>query len=691
MKKSSEDPGKNILVYRILLPVFVLFFEFFSLSVSAQLSTDSLKVQLKLAKDDTTRCNILNILIDQEQNDDVWAVYNNEVTSISEQNLKSLKNNPPLIHYFTKCLAGAYNNTGYLAKFKGDIPGALENYHKSLRMFEQINDRENVANILNNIGFIYKDQGDFEKALSTFSKNLELYKQMNNKYGIAMTFNNLGIINSDQGKLEEALYYYEKSLAQTDSDHKRLKAYVFNNLGDVYEQQSKLKDKTPEEQRNLKEKALLYFKNGLEIQEAAGDKRGVALSLTNISLVLFDLGEINEGKEFAEKGLNISKQIGYPDNIKRASESLSQICAKQNNWKEAYEMHVLFKRMNDSMNNEVNKKMAIRKGFQYEYDKKTTADSVRSFQERKVFSAQLQQERTQRMALYCGIILVGVFGAFMFNRFKVTKKQNQLIVQQKSELQMQKELVEAHQKETLDSIHYAKRIQSALIANSDFITGNIGNNFIFFKPKDIVSGDFYWATIHKEKFYLAVCDSTGHGVPGAFMSLLNMGFLSEAIKEKNIEKPNEVFNYVRERLITSISDGGQRDGMDGVLISIDKKTNVIEYAAANNEPVLVRNKQIIELPKDKMPVGSGEDLNSFALYSFIPEPGDSLYLYTDGYADQFGGPKGKKYKYKQLNELLVKNSGLEPQQQKQLIETEFENWKGNLEQVDDVCIVGLSL
>ncbi len=232
-------------------------------------------------------------------------------------------------------------------------------------------------------------------------------------------------------------------------------------------------------------------------------------------------------------------------------------------------------------------------------------------------------------------------------------------------------------------------LASEIILNENL--NNHKNYFIFYNPKDIVSGDFYWATEHNNKFYLAVCDCTGHGVPGAFMSLLNIGFLSEAIKEKNIEKPNEVFNYVRTRLIDSISSDGQQDGMDGILLCIDKTLNQISYAAANNEPILVSDNNIIELSKDKMPVGKGEKTESFTLFTINGNKGGTLYLYTDGYADQFGGPKGKKFKYKALNELLLSVVELPMHEQKEKLDTTLSSWKMNLEQVDDVLIFGLKL
>ena len=259
------------------------------------------------------------------------------------------------------------------------------------------------------------------------------------------------------------------------------------------------------------------------------------------------------------------------------------------------------------------------------------------------------------------------------------------------EVELKNETISLKNKEITDSINYAKRIQYTLLAHTDFLKENIPNHFVYFNPKDIVSGDYYWAAKKGNKFYLAVCDSTGHGVPGAFMSLLNIGFLTEAINEKGIEKPNEVFNFVRERLINTISKEGQKDGFDGILICMDQKTKQITYSAANNKPILLQTGSVIELEADRMPVGMGERKDEFKLYTVDSRAGDTLYLYTDGFADQFGGPKGKKFKYKTLNELILANSNLLLEEQHNMLKESFENWRGNLEQVDDVCVIGIKL
>lgn len=672
--------------------LFNLFFCVHLIGLTQTNPKDSLQRVLKVTKNtDTTYCSVLNALIDLEQDDKLWPSYNNEVIEIAENQLKKINNKSPYYLYYMRTLAGALNNLGYLKKFQGDVPSALSYYHKSLKLYEQVNDKTNASAIQNNLGFIYKDQGEIKKALDCFLKNLTLFRKNHDTANISLTLNNIGIIYIESDQFDKALKCYQECLAlQEKIKNQKVKAYALNNIGFVYQKQYNSKS-TKNKKDSLLYFALEYFNKSLAIREVINDKRGISISLQNIAETLLAQDKTQEAQKSAENSLKIAQEIGYPDNVKRASNILSKIYSKTGNWKGAFEMQVLFKQMSDSLTNENNRKLSIQKGFQIEYEKKAAADSVKVAEDKKVVQAQLKQERTQRFALYGGLVLVALFGVFMFNRFKITQKQNILIHKQKAELQIQKELVEEHQKETLDSIHYAKRIQSALIANSDFITEYIPNNFIYFNPKDIVSGDFYWASHHNDKFYLAACDSTGHGVPGAFMSLLNMGFLSEAIKEKNIEKPNEVFNYVRERLMATISDEGQKDGMDGILICIDKKHHIIEYAAANNEPILIRKHQIIELPKDKMPVGKGERNSPFTLHSVELNPGDTLYLYTDGFADQFGGAKGKKFKYKQLNEFLLSINSQDLSEQKSQLEKTFIGWKGDLEQVDDVLVIGIKI
>lgn len=720
-----------------------------SSSVFSQSRTlDSLNLAFQKAKNDTAKCNLLVTITEflYESKPDTVIYLSKKTIDLVDKSLEkataeekkalltakaSALNNIGIINgeegrmqqaidYYLRSLdvhienhnktgmTTVLNNLGFIYDNNGDIPKALEYYHKALKIQEEINDKEGMALSLNNLAFIYVNQNEILKALEYNNKSLKYRREIGDKIGESQSLNNVGNIyekhndvfcpNKEVTCIQKnqllALEFYNKSLAiQTELQDKKGMAYSLNNIAILYKDYGNptFNGTTEERLKDGEKIAMDYFNQSLKLQEEINNRLGQAYICNNISNLLIKQGDLKKALAFSTRSMKIAQEIGYPEIIYRNASTLKNIFRIQNNYTDAFKMFELEVQMKDSIKSQNNRKAAIQKQFQYIYEKKAAADSVKVSEEKKVVQAQLKEERTQRFALYGGLTLVALFGIFMYNRFKVTQKQNVLIQEQKTELQKQKELVEEHQKETLDSIHYAKRIQTALIANSDFITENIPDNFIYFNPKDIVSGDFYWASHHNDKFYLAVCDSTGHGVPGAFMSLLNMGFLSEAIKEKNIVKPNEVFNYVRERLITTISDEGQKDGMDGILICIDKTHNTIEYAAANNEPILIRNQQVIELPKDKMPVGKGEKNALFTLHSIELNAGDTLYLYTDGYADQFGGEKGKKFKYKQLNELLLSHNALSLAEQKNKLEHAFSDWKGSLEQVDDVLVIGIKL
>lgn len=281
--------------------------------------------------------------------------------------------------------------------------------------------------------------------------------------------------------------------------------------------------------------------------------------------------------------------------------------------------------------------------------------------------------------------VLGVSFIIYFMQSYFVSKQSGL----KKAVDIQNEEIAQKNKEITDSINYAKRIQYTLLAHDDLLKNNLKDHFVLFKPKDIVSGDFYWGTRRGDKFYLAVCDSTGHGVPGAFMSLLNISYLNEAINEKGIESPDKICSYVRKKLIENISQDGAQDGMDGTLICLDAKTGMLTYASAYNTPFLVSGKTGTELGADKMPIGKGENLTDFKLHQIEVKSGDKLYLFTDGYADQFGGPRGKKFKYKQLQELLVSLSDVALEEQRIVLDAIITEWRGGLEQTDDILVIGI--
>lgn len=289
-----------------------------------------------------------------------------------------------------------------------------------------------------------------------------------------------------------------------------------------------------------------------------------------------------------------------------------------------------------------------------------------------------------------GIILL----LFTIRSNNQRRKANKLLSEQKNEIEKQKHLVDEKQKEILDSINYAKRIQTALMASTKLLNDNLPEHFLVFKPKDIVAGDFYWAVPLPDKSFVYItADSTGHGVPGAFMSLLIISKLNDAINQ-NITRPDLVLNAVKTGIIRALNPEGSKeeskDGMDAILCRIDFANMKLQYAAANNSFCIIRNKELITCKADKMPVGKSHDDSGVFTYNEIAlEKGDMIYTFTDGYGDQFGGPEGKKLKHKKLREILREVSELSIETQKVIIEQRFEEWKGSLEQVDDVLVMGV--
>ena len=261
-------------------------------------------------------------------------------------------------------------------------------------------------------------------------------------------------------------------------------------------------------------------------------------------------------------------------------------------------------------------------------------------------------------------------------------------------IEEQKKIVEEKNTEMTDSIHYAKKIQIALMPPPEKLSEAFPNNFVLLLPKDIVSGDFYWFAKTEEHFYCAVADCTGHGVPGGFMTMLGLTFLDEIVNQRSVINPAEILNELREKIINTLRQSGtpgeSKDGMDITIWQINSEKTLLHYAAANNPLYLMRGQNLITLKADKQPCGFHLVSKPFTLGKVELQPEDCIYAFSDGYPDQFGGEKGKKFKYKKLEELLLSTSS-DLKLQKQTLTKTFQDWKGSLDQVDDILIIGMRI
>ncbi len=595
-----------------------------------------------------------------------------------------------------KGIVASYNNIGNVFSSQGNYPEALKNLFASLKIKETMGDKRGIASSYNNIGIIYYNQGNYQEALKNHRASLKIKEEIGDKNGIADSYKNIGNIYYKQGNNPEALKNHLASLHISESlGNKNGIAASLSNAGNVYSDQGN------------NQEALKNYLASLKIREEIGDKAGVANSCINIGDEFREQKKYKEAYEYLLKAKESAKEIGHKEYLRDTYKSLTLLDSARGNFKGAYENHKLFSLLCDSLDNEETRKKTIQTQMTYDFEKK---EAVTNAEHKKELEKQqaLAEEKSHKQRIVIsfvvfGLLLVLVFAVLIFRSLRITKKQKQIIEVQKEKVEVQNEeitkqkhLVEEKNHEITSSISYAKRIQRSFLTAPSLIKRHLPDHFILFKPRDVVSGDFYWMHQQGDYSYFCVADCTGHGIPGAFMSLIGMGVLNEIVFSKNILDTNEILNELRRIVILAVNPEDAtvegKDGMDLVYFRFHIPTKELQYSAANNSFYICRKGELIEYKPDKMPVGSfGEYERPFTQHTIQLEDGDIIYGITDGYADQFGGPKGKKFKYKQFEELLLSISQEPMEIQKQKLDDAIENWKGELEQVDDVTVIGIRI
>jgi serine phosphatase RsbU (regulator of sigma subunit) len=391
---------------------------------------------------------------------------------------------------------------------------------------------------------------------------------------------------------------------------------------------------------------------------------------------------------------------------------------------------VWFSETCDSMKKDENQKLVQQKYFQYQYEKQASIDSIANSKAMEIknieLGRQIAESKKQKIIIVfvvLGLIFIAIVAVFIFRSLRITRKQKNIIQDQKQMVDeknfmlnqqneeistqrdeitaqrdlvtLQKEEIEFIHNEVSQSINYATRLQSAILPGFEIIKDFVSDHFVLYKPKDKVSGDFYWWSVVEDHLIIAVADCTGHGVPGAFMSMLGTSFLREIVVKEYMTNPGIILKRLRKEIIHTLKQKGtageQKDGMDMALIAINKDNLESLFAGANNPLYLLRNGELIEIKGDKMPISIHLRMEPFKNNNIKLEKGDCLYLFTDGFADQFGGPKNRKFMYKQFKDILLLNCNKPMSEQKEIIESAFDNWRGEGEQIDDVTVVGIKI
>lgn len=288
-------------------------------------------------------------------------------------------------------------------------------------------------------------------------------------------------------------------------------------------------------------------------------------------------------------------------------------------------------------------------------------------------------------------ILMALLLVIVLYNFRKTEKDNIIIAKQKEELNLQKIIIEEKQKEILDSIEYALRIQTAILPPQKIVRQYLENSFILYKPKDIVAGDFYWMETLNDLVLFAACDCTGHGVPGAMVSVVCHNALNRAVREFGLIQPASILDKTAEIVLENFSKSDEEihDGMDISICAFNIKTKTLEWAGANNSLLLINNDQLTETKADKQCIGYNDNVRPFTNHQFKLQPDTSIYLFTDGFADQFGGQPERKLTKNRFRELLLSMHHLPMQQQAKELDEFITNYKKETEQTDDILVIGV--
>jgi serine phosphatase RsbU (regulator of sigma subunit)/Flp pilus assembly protein TadD len=678
--------------------------------LAQSLGIDSLKSALKLSSTVEKRAQLLNKLSEEyvSINPDTAEYYAYKALDLSKivknknQQAIALKNvalaiskkgeEAVAIKIFTEAVSVAkeakdklvqgdiYRGMGNAYYHLSQYDNALAQYFISLNLFKEIKDDIKTAQVLNNIGNVYYFTKRTKEAEAFYSQALVKYHELKNDEGLAKQYGNLGLIYIIKSDTAKAVLYSRKSLEynlKVGSPSGIATSYV--NLAYAYKITEHYKE------------AFNYANKSLEIRTKIGDKKGIATSTTMLGYIYYSMSNFPKAVEYLEKGRALSEALGMRSQEYEDMDYLARSYLVLGKYKKAQALFKKKAELEDAFpNDKFTQKMAE---LETEFQTKQKDNEIKLLtQEAEIQNLSLKRRSTYLWAAAGFIILLWVILGISYNAYRNKQKTNLLLEKKNNEITRQKQ-------EITDSINYAQTIQRAILPPEKLLQKYLPDSFVIFKPKDIVSGDFYWTEKVKERVYFAAVDCTGHGVPGAFMSIIGHNGLNRAVKDFKLTHPAEILDKLVELVTEALhaeNQGEIKDGMDVALCCLhipspsERGQGVrLEYAGAYNPVYLIRNKEVIEFKADRQPIGAFEKRQPFTNHEIQLQTDDCIYVFSDGVVDQFGGEKGKKLSSKRMKEMLLSVVNLPMEQQYTELHNRFTAWQGKEEQTDDVTLIGV--
>ncbi len=583
-----------------------------------------------------------------------------------------------------KGTALAYSSFADAFWYHSDYEKAQQYYFKSYRISDSIHDKSSIAYSLYNIGWIICIQQHNYKEDKYLYQSLQLYNELNDPSGSLQIYNAMASYYADRFKVENikqyfdsAIVYFNKGivLAQSADMHADL-GRIYGNMGDLFYVEKDFSS------------AAFYNSKSLEIHQRVNDSSSMNICFLNIGLCEMANGHVKEAlsKFTAVHRYNLRHDIKDVEMI--ALPSMAKAYYQLKDFKQAYDYYEKYVSLKEVLDKEAYSTSISNLQGNYSLEK-AEANVAQLKQTNEIQELKNKKNSYFIFVLIAVAITVIVVAVLLFRQNKVRQLTN-------IQLQEQNNIIAEKKQEIDNSIQYAKGIQLAFLPDKQELNSRFPDNFIYYKPKDVVSGDFYWFSKVNDDFYCIAADCTGHGVPGALMSIIGVDKIVQAVFEKRLTVPGDMLSYLNKEIkqvLKQHSDASkQMDGMDIAVLKFNKNLDAVEYAGANRPLYLIRNNVLTEYKADKTAIAGFTPVDQlFKTTRIAIQKNDSLYIFTDGYADQFGGNSGKKMMTKNLKDLLVSLGDLNAETKYQKVEKTFTDWKGPHEQVDDVLIIGIKI
>jgi serine phosphatase RsbU (regulator of sigma subunit) len=619
-----------------------------------------------------------------------------------------------------------YNNIGAAQENMGLTKAAVKSYREALGIYKRNGNQEKAAEVLNSIANANREVKNLADEAAALGELIVAESAADNKTELSASYNNLANNQYLSKNYSEAEQTIQKAIdLDKELNNKEGLGTDYNNLGNIYFEEQKT------------EQSIGAYRESIKLKHELGNTKSEALTLYNLGNAYLKGNKTDSARVYYEASLALAKEQNYASVVQADYLGLAHVAAKKTDCGQVLDYYKMYNSLRFAIDENAGLQQLVEQREKYiqkkerevknlseelqqlEKQKSTSLLMVNAMQENlrkkeKMFSIEqaghklkienlnkdkdLLQQASQKKTILLGgatlsALLAGGLFVLALRSSRKNKKARIEISGQKQKIEEQHKILDAAHTEIRDSINYAQRLQFAILPPVKLVKAQLKESFILYKPKDVVAGDFYWMEQAGSAVLFAAADCTGHGVPGALVSIVCNNALNRSIREHRLDKPGEILDKTRSLVIEEFekSESEVKDGMDISICSFNKISNRLQWAGANNPLWIIRKgaTEIEELKATKQPIGKTSNPVPFTTHSVQLNPGDTFYIFSDGFADQFGGPKGKKLMSGNFKKMLLSIQNMGMDRQKDTLLASFEKWKGHHEQVDDVCVIGV--